>query len=339
VRVLSFFLLSTCVACLLPVDGFAQNAADQAKDKQIVLISFDGTRDNALWDKSRDMAAKSTAKFTYFLSCAYLMQRTDAQTLYDPPQKRKGTSNIGFATSQSEITTRLNHIWQARAEGHEMGNHACGHFDGKSWTANHWNAEFDQFRDIVSGAWMRNGVGAQEPEGWQDFAANDLKGFRAPYLSTGKGLFKGLEDNGFDYDASTVSNGPQMPDLSEKVVKFALPLIPEGPSSRRIIAMDYNLYVRHSKAEEMPEKSVQFEARTLAAFNAAFDKQYNGKRIPLQIGFHFVEMNAGAYWRALETFVIDVCTKPDVDCITYQEALLRMKKGRQTAPQSVKSSF
>ena len=321
-RVLTQILLSCC--CAMTVQ---QTAAAQDKDPQIILISFDGAHNNALWDKSREMAQRVDAKFTYFLSCAFLITKDDARSFYRSPKNSLGLSNVGFAQSQPEIRTRLAHIWQARAEGHEMANHGCGHFDGNAWSIDEWNAEFDQFRDILSTAWMRNGFGEDEPEGWQNFAVNEIKGFRAPYLSHSKNLFSSLEANNFTYDASTVSNGPAMPKL-ENVTKFALPLIPEGPSSKKIIAMDYNLYVRHSKAKDNPELSQVFEERTYQAFKTAFDKEYNGGRIPLQMGFHFVEMNGGAYWRALERFAQDTCSLPDVDCITYQEALTRLQQKR-----------
>jgi hypothetical protein len=85
--------------------------------------------------------------------------------------------------------------------------------------------------------------------------------------------------------------------------------------------MDYNLYVRHSGAVEMPDRSAEFEERAYSAFRAAFDKQYDGDRIPLQIGLHFVEMNSGAYWRAMERLASDVCNRADVACVSYSEAI------------------
>ena len=45
--------------------------------------------------------------------------------------------------------------------------------------------------------------------------------------------------------------------------------------------------------------------------------------MPLQLGFHFVLMNGGAYWRALERFAEEVCAKPDVACISYRDYLAR----------------
>ncbi len=90
--------------------------------------------------------------------------------------------------------------------------------------------------------------------------------------------------------------------------------------------MDYNLFVRHSGGFERTDKDRVFEARTLTAFHEAFDTQYQGKRIPLQIGFHFSLMNGAAYWRALERFAQETCGKPQVACVTYGEYLKRAGK-------------
>ena len=69
--------------------------------------------------------------------------------------------------------------------------------------------------------------------------------------------------------------------------------------------MDYNLFVRHSGGFERSDDGGKFEERALAAFHAAFDREYAGGRTPLQYGFHFTLMNGGAYWRALERFAHD----------------------------------
>ena len=154
-----------------------------------------------------------------------------------------------------------------------------------------------------------------------DFVRTDIQGFRAPYLSPGRHLVAALKAENYAYDASLVSKGPAFPEIEDGLPRFALPLIPEGPKQKPVIAMDYNLFARHSRAVETPDTDGAFEARALAAFRAAFEAEYAGERRPLQLGFHFVEMNGGAYWRALARFVTDVCGKPDVACITYQAAL------------------
>ncbi|MEK1929151.1 MAG: polysaccharide deacetylase, partial [Pararhizobium sp.] len=100
--------------------------------------------------------------------------------------------------------------------------------------------------------------------------------------------------------------------------------------------MDYNLFIRHSMGVENRKDSAVFEERTLDAYRKAFEARYEGSRIPLQLGFHFVEMNGGAYWRALDRFLTETCSKPDVACVSYAEALPMIgdeKKAAEAASQ------
>ena len=53
------------------------------------------------------------------------------------------------------------------------------------------------------------------------------------------------------------------------------------------------------------------------------DAQYDGKRIPLELGFHFTLMNDGAYWDALERFAGEVCVRADVECISFRDYVAR----------------
>ncbi|MBX9458465.1 MAG: polysaccharide deacetylase [Rhizobium sp.] len=300
--------------------------AGETKPKQLVIISFDGAHDNRLWDRSRKLARKTGAHFTYFLSCTYLVNPADRHA-YKAPHQKAGSSATGWAQSVPEIQARLGHIWQARLEGHEMASHACGHFDGKDWTKAEWKQEFRDFDKALLYAWKNNDYAALEPAGWREFVKNDIKGFRAPYLSTGSGLVAALKAKGFSYDASLVSKGPARMEDDGGLLRFALPRIPEGPEGRLVIGMDYNLFIRHSGGLNSPARADLFAARTLAAFRDAFRRQYDGGRVPLQFGFHFVEMNGGAYWNALDTFLSETCGKPDVACVNYGQAIA-MTKGR-----------
>jgi hypothetical protein len=314
---MSRLLLSTCLAASFLLPAIAE-AAD--RPKQLVIISFDGAHDNALWLKSREMAAKNGAHFTYFLSCTFLMNEA-AKKAYQAPHQKRGKSNVGFAQSDDEIRERLGNIWHAHLEGHDISSHACGHFDGRLWSEADWSAEYATFHATLKNAWKS--VGLQEPAGWQDLVDHGIKGFRAPYLSAtaGADMIAAEKKAGFTYDASLVTKGPAMPVEEDGIIRFGLPLIPEGPNEKPIIGMDYNLFVRHSKGEEDTADSAEFEDRAYAAFKEAFDKQYAGARVPLQLGFHFVEMNGGAYWRALDRLVSDVCHRADVACVSYSEAI------------------
>lgn len=304
--------------------------ARPAEPTQYVIVSFDGAHDLAQWRRSRELAQRTGATFTYFLSCVFLLSRDTRQT-YQAPGKAPGRSNVGFAASKGEVTERLAEIWQAREEGHEIASHGCGHFDGKDWSKVDWNKEFEAFSTILRDAYTINAIDG-EPEGWKAFASGAIHGFRAPYLSTNKALFAALAEHRFAYDASGVSRGPADPTDNGGLTHFALPQIPEGPSERKVLAMDYNLYVRHSGATEKPDTDAIFENRTYRAFLKAFDAEYTGKRKPLQLGFHFTLMNDGAYWRALERFAEDVCKRPGVACVSYLDYLKQSTPSKEPAP-------
>jgi len=296
----------------------ASQAAQPAAKPQYVLISFDGAHDNSLWDRSLKLADETGARFTYFLSCVYLLGPQD-KALYKPPGMKAGRSNVGFATSREDAAQRLGHVWSAFQGGNEIASHGCGHFDGKDWTKADWAAEFAQFDDILARGWQINGLKA--PAGWDAFVKGSIKGFRAPYLSTGADLNPALKKAGFTFDASTVTRGPQVPVREGEPATFGLPMIPEGPASKRIISMDYNLFVRHSGGKERPDEAAEFAERTYKAFADMFDAEYSGARRPVQMGFHFTLMNGGAYWTALERFARTFCVKADVKCVSYSDWL------------------
>lgn len=321
---------------LVPVLAHAVQPPAPAERKQLVIISFDGAHDNKLWEKSLAIGKRTGAHFTYFLSCTFLMTRAEGGRAYQAPGQKAGRSNVGFAQSREEIQARVRHIWQAHLVGHDIGSHACGHFDGKDWSQADWKQEFTSFHTALMNAWKAGGIDSEEPQGWADFTAKDIKGFRAPYLSLSDGLVPALKQADFTYDASLVTKGPDWPSNAEGMPRFGLPLIAEGPQQRRVISMDYNLFIRHSMGIENRKDSAVFEARTLEAFRKAFQTQYQGDRIPLQLGFHFVEMNGGAYWRALDRFLAETCGKPDVACVSYAEALpliANEKKAAEAASQ------
>ncbi|WP_296737921.1 polysaccharide deacetylase [Mesorhizobium sp.] len=325
-RVLAFSLASLASTSTVFADPPRPTTASTAKPKQIVLISFDSAREISQWERSRALAKRTGAHFTYFLSCVFLLS-PETRTQYTAPGKGAGKSNIGFAASKQEVADRLEQIRLAATEGHDIASHACGHFDGKGWSKADWLAEFGAFRRILENAYAINGI-SPEPSGWHDVARHAVTGFRAPYLSTNAALYQALPEAGFQYDASGVSKGPALPAVKNGTTRFSLPLIPEGPKAKPVVAMDYNLYVRHSNGYEKPAMAGEFADRAYQAFRAAFDAEYSGKRIPLELGFHFTQMNQGAYWNALERFADEVCVKADVECISFHDYVARQHAGQ-----------
>ena len=319
-------LAGALFAALVPalstvVTADAARAAE--RPKQYLIISFDGAGDNRLWEKSRSMAKANDAHFTYFLSCTNLIPKADADR-YKAPHHSAGHSNVGFAVDAEDVRLRLRQIWQAQAEGSEIASHACGHFDGREWSKADWLMDMQSFDRFVTDAWKTAGIPNEEPQGWADFVKTRIRGFRAPYLSSDKNLIAAEKAHGYVFDASPVADRPEWPQDDGGFYHFGLPLIKEGPRSRKIVAMDYNLFTRHSDAKETPDTDGRFEERAYQAFKQAFDAEYDGDRNPLQIGFHFVPMNGGAYWNALER-LLPVCKQPDVACVTYSEAIAAMQ--------------
>jgi peptidoglycan/xylan/chitin deacetylase (PgdA/CDA1 family) len=308
----------------------ASVAGQPAKPVQTVLISFDGAHDVAQWKRSLKLADVTGAKFTYFLNCSFLLS-PETKSRFDAPGKGGAKSNVGFGKSREDVSARLNQIWRAHVSGHEIASHTCGHFDGKDWSAADWESDHRQFRSILADAWSINGE-VREPFGWRRFSEDFPKGFRTPYLSVGKGLEPALKSGGYLYDASTVERGIAAPKVKTGIVRFALPLVQEGPEGRRIIAMDYNLFVRHSGGFERADTDGAFEQRTHDMLMKAFNEQYSGKREPVQFGLHFTLMNGGAYWRAAERFAREVCVKPDVRCTTYEDYARQLLKSGSAKP-------
>ena len=167
------FLRVAAAAALGTLAATASVAGE--RPEQLVLVSFDGAHDNKLWERSLALANRSGARFTYFLSCTFLISAGERGS-YKAPGHSAGRSNVGFAPNRADVLTRLGHIWSAYQSGNEIGSHGCGHFDGKAWSKADWLDEFGQFDTALADAWSRND--AEPPAGWARFAKTAVKGFR-----------------------------------------------------------------------------------------------------------------------------------------------------------------
>src|SRR5215475_3620408 len=90
-------------------------AEPPAPPTQYVIISFDGAQHVEQWQRSRELAKRTGATFTYFLSCVYLLSPEHKRD-YEAPGQKPGKSNVGFAISKEEVAARLEQIWLARSE-------------------------------------------------------------------------------------------------------------------------------------------------------------------------------------------------------------------------------
>ena len=285
---------------------------------QYVVVSFDGAGNLRKWRDTLAFARKNRIRFTYFLSCTFFLHRGNRR-LYKPPNRRAGRSNIGFAMSVAEVEERLGHVNQALKDGHEIASHGCGHFNGRRWTKASWRKEFASFKSILRNAYGNNGLKG-EPAGWKARIDGAVTGFRAPYLASGRALDRALAEAGFRYDASRVGRRGERPSRSQSGHwLFRLAMIPEGRRNRSIISMDYNFYVRHSKARSDPKRRKIYARRMLKAYMNYFNHNYRNGRQPVHIGHHFAYWNGSAYWLALKTFAENVCGRRDVRCVSYAQ--------------------
>ena len=73
-------------------------------------------------------------RFTYFISGVFFLLDAD-KNIYVDPAGRNGKSNIGFGGPSLDVMKqRLEQVRLAMKEGHEIGSHANGHFDGRDYT-------------------------------------------------------------------------------------------------------------------------------------------------------------------------------------------------------------
>ncbi len=289
---------------------------------QFVCLAFDGSNEPEFWQATRKFAAGVGVRFTYFISGVYFLLTADKNDYVDPTGK-PGKSNIGFGGTLDMMKQRLEQVRLAMKEGHEIGSHAIGHFDGAKYTFEQWDKEFAQFTSILTNVWQRYNKAA-EPAGWKNYFAKEVSGFRAPYLAVGdrKALWKTFNKHGIDYDTSLTSVLGYWPRQKDGVWNFPLASINIAGTSKTNLSMDYNFFVAQSGGKDGPkEKFKEYEDQMFQSYVNYFNHSYFGNRAPVHIGHHFSQMNGGAYWKAMQRIALHVRKKPDVICGTYKELM------------------
>lgn len=299
-----------------------------ARPPQLIALAFDNCGQTDFWRASRQFAQEMKAikikvDFTYFLSGVYFLSERTKQ-LYHGPRKPDGSSEIGFATNDADLLERLNQIQSALNEGHEIGSHAVGHFDGSSWSAADWEYEFSTYLSLLKNVFKNNQLDPRQVGQPFKLLPSDITGFRTPYLAVSAGTAKSLSAFHFRYDTSLIESSDYWPkkinvtpEVSKGYWNFPLAILTLAGTNQKTISMDYNFYMAQSNAEDDLGHAPFYEQQMVDTYMQYFLTNYHGNRAPLQIGHHFSQMNGGAYWRAMKRFAREVCSKPEVKCVTY----------------------
>ncbi len=319
------------IADVPPSPAFVPSASSTSGTQYIVL-AFDGSRSIDMWKQTRafakDMAAKhAPVHFTYFINTAYLLAQAN-RNFYKPPQHATGTSPIGFATSERDVANRLEQMNAVIQEGHEIGCHLTGHYNGATWSEADWAQEFKSFFDILAQVGTINHL-EQEPAERRALALppEGIVGFRAPELGVNKHLWPVLTQHHFQYDTSlTAKPGVWPRKLPSGLWEFPLTKIPfAGSATSSLLSMDYNFYFKQSHAVDTAVRGTplwnQYYNEVLTSYRDYFKQSYQGNHAPLFIGHHFSLWNDGVYWEAMKTFATEVCGLPDVRCLSYKEVM------------------
>lgn len=327
-RVGAVSFLGVLVFQILSSVAFGQGSPEALpRPPQFVLLSFDGSLNLDFWRASRDFAKQMNQsgrplQFTYFVSGVYfLTSATKGQ--YTAPVKGPGRSDIGWSANTAAIRERVVELNHAVAEGHEMGSHLNGHFDGSKlkWTLADWQSEFQQFFHFLLNTFSIHSISPLPayPQGW-NFDVRDMAGVRAPLLGVNADYFTALSEAGFRYDASSVDVPNSWPRKNRNGLwGFPLVSLNIAGTGKRTLSMDYNFYFSQSGAVSQPQNKDRFRQEMLDTYRNYFRSQYFGTRAPLNIGHHFSLWNGGAYWEALQQFAMEICGQPEVRCVTYRE--------------------
>lgn len=300
---------------------------------QYVVVSFDGSKNLDMWQQTLDLAEKVQAKFTYFISGVYFLDENH-EDHYQGPHHRAGSSAIGFGGPSENVSTRADYLNKAHAAGHDIGSHANGHFDGSSWSSEDWLGEFRTFNDLIFNVYRNNELGSQN----LSFDSSEVHGFRAPLLATSEGLYQVLEldevEGGqhFTYDASQIGMPGYWPEKRRGVWNFPLPALILAGTTKRVAAMDYNMYFvqtafyYHHPTDSswvprpVPEEAIPaMQKQVYDTYMNHFEESFKGNRAPVILGNHFSTWNHSVYWNALIDFTSSVCNLPEVKCVSAVE--------------------
>jgi hypothetical protein len=290
-----------------------------------VLVSFDGAADQALLKRWMDTTAKAKANMTLFLSSVYLLDEAN-KSAYDGPRHGPGESEIKFAPTNGApvkewLRTTIMGLQDAQRAGHQLENHFGGHWCGpsgvSSWNRRDWAEEIDQFEKLVYNLDELNGL---DPPVGSPFL-NKPTGTRTPCLEGNLDeLFPVLKARGYKYDASRTRGLNEWPTRRLGLWSFGFPAIRVDGLTRPVLTVDFSLRESLDASHNAtPAQSADISRRVLDGFRRSFDGLYYGNRAPFELANHFVTFSNDAFNVAVEKFLLEVCPKDEVYCVSYRQ--------------------
>lgn len=344
----------------------SKSALAVPRPPQFVLLSFDGSYKLDMWQRTRERFNAAGAKLTYFVSGVYFFpggvvgdpsyaRHRPYRSLYRAPRRTPGDSAIGYGNDVADVEARIAKVNEVLADGHEIAGHANGHFNGGEWSYAEWTSELDQFDSFLFGGYVakaRTLAGTNKDELDRLEAAfatlslrrEDVRGFRAPFLANGPGLFRALGARGAAYDSSVTRAPTYWPTKSATTRVWDIPLaaltVPRGkglPNEGSLAnSSDVGFHALQTLDRPGNKKLTNTGRYTemLETYRAYFDQSYFGNRAPLRIAHHFTQYwkekardddgdgtidHEAPYLEALEDFAAEICRKPEVRCVTFGE--------------------
>ena len=303
---------------------------------QFVGLAFDGSYSLKMWEQTRAFAKEmnelgSPVRFSYYVSGVYFIPENLTQ-IYDLDGYKTGHSDIGWGDDAEDITKRINQVNSAYLEGHEIGSHANGHFDGSKWSKELWTQEFDYFSRFL---FPRFDNKYPELDKFHSqiprfiFEEERVHGFRAPLLGNNNAMYEVMEQFDFTYDTNKVYPQQRQPKKGLFGI-WELPLYGITVNGRNTISMDYNLYYLQTEAKSILKKGTaqwdKAHADALKGYMDLFNNHYYNQKAPVLIGHHFSTWNDELYWEVMKSFAREVCGKPEVICSTHEEIAWWLKK-------------
>lgn len=289
-----------------------------------ILISFDGSDYLDRWEDTLNFAKENGVKFTYFISAPYF--KTESEEAKNPYWALTELTDKCLIKPRKDdqinsIILRGEYVDRAIREGHDIGSHLCGHYDGRPWTHEQWQKEF----------------------GWFKWALGDrikyVVGCRAPYLCINKDYFRVMHEFGYKYDSSTLST--RIPVYADSGVADVIREIPikkmkviadgykyTGPKTCAPFDCDFIVLVQYSLfPDTKPFESIinctdphilEEMKKIEDVFFDTLCYDYLNTTYPTQICLHFQKRSGDSYMRAMKRFVIWVKDK-NPQFMTYRE--------------------